>query len=109
MTAGDEQLSLGMELAPQAPPGRHAAPVPQQGWPCLRCGALVDFELSSCSSCGGKFLAGVAAENQLSVTLPGVGDVTRLGRGARLGLAGVAMLLGTAALLLLFTVGGLLV
>ena len=32
------------------------------GWPCTRCGAVVSFDESACSSCGTEFLAGAAGE-----------------------------------------------
>jgi hypothetical protein len=40
------------------PPLQVASSAPSTlGWPCHRCGTVVSLELSSCSACGGPFLA----------------------------------------------------
>jgi hypothetical protein len=63
------------------------------GWPCSRCGATNAVELDACAACGTGFLAGLRRDEPPLLALPGVGDVTRLTRGQRLGLAGGVVLL----------------
>ncbi|HWG94610.1 MAG TPA: hypothetical protein VNU66_10335, partial [Mycobacteriales bacterium] len=97
------------EPAPAAAPAgpRHGAPehlpVPgapaaatgeAPGWPCGTCGAVNGLDLDACAACGAGFLTALRAEEPPLLVLPGVGDVTRLGRGQRLALAaGVALVL----------------
>jgi hypothetical protein len=75
-------------------PGRSAA-----GWPCSACGATNAVELDTCAGCGTGFLATLRADEPPLLLLPGVGDVTRLGRAQRLGLGAAVAL--TAVLLVL--------
>jgi len=98
--------------AAQPPPATEVAAIPQQHapavpapraepmWPCHACGASNPLSNSVCAGCGGGFLA--AASEQLSVVLPGVGDVMRMSRGQRALLAiGAAALLVVVPVLLL--------
>jgi hypothetical protein len=54
-------------------------------WPCSRCGAQVPLALDACGECGAGFLAGAIPPPTMSV--PIVGDVSRLSKGQRFGLA----------------------
>jgi hypothetical protein len=72
-----------------------AAPAPLPGvvdrapdaatWPCSRCGAHVPLLLDACGECGAGFLAGAIPPPTMSV--PIVGDVSRLSKAQRFGLA----------------------
>jgi hypothetical protein len=63
------------------------------GWPCSGCGTVNGVELDACAACGTGFLAGLKRDEPPLLVLPGVGDLTRLSRGQRLGLAlGVVLL-----------------
>jgi hypothetical protein len=75
------------------------------GWPCSNCGAVNGVELDACAACGSGFLSGLKRDEPPLLVLPGVGDLARLSRGQRLGLAmGVVLLF-----VLLVAVLGLLV
>lgn len=63
-----------------------------RGWPCAACGAHNAVELDACAGCGLGFLAGLRADAEPLLVLPGVGDIGRLSRGQRLGLAGGVVL-----------------
>jgi hypothetical protein len=109
------QCWAGLRPAPEpepAPVARHAAPDPAPplsavdgpgrsaaGWPCSACGVTNGVELDACSGCGTGFLATLRADEPPLLLLPGVGDVTRLGRAQRLGLGAAVAL--TAVLLVL--------
>jgi hypothetical protein len=54
-------------------------------WPCSRCGAQVPLALDACGECGAAFLAGAIPPPTMSV--PIVGDVSRLSKPQRFGLA----------------------
>jgi hypothetical protein len=54
-------------------------------WPCSRCGAHVPLALDACDECGAGFLAGAIPPPTMSV--PIVGDVSRLSKAQRFGLA----------------------
>jgi hypothetical protein len=54
-------------------------------WPCARCGAHVPLLLDACSECGAGFLAGAIPPPTMSV--PIVGDVSRLSKAQRFALA----------------------
>jgi ribosomal protein L40E len=76
-------------VVPQPSPApESAAPVQSalQEWPCTSCGARNPLATTTCSVCGSKFLA--AASEELSLVVPGVGDLQRLSRGQRIALAG---------------------
>lgn len=75
------------------------------GWPCGGCGHVNAVDLDACQACGSGFLAGLRAHEAPLLVLPGVGDVTRLSRGQRVGTAcGVVLLvLVLVALLSLLT------
>ena len=83
----------------EPPPGRLA------GWPCAACGHVNAVELDVCGGCGTGFLAAMRAGEAPLLELPGVGDITRLSRAQRLGLAGCVAL---AFALLVLLVGVLL-
>jgi hypothetical protein len=74
-------------------------------WPCIRCGEPVPISLDACPSCGAGFLSGSVAD--LSLRIPGVGDVSRMSRGQRAGLAAALALGLMLVLVLLATLGGL--
>jgi hypothetical protein len=63
------------------------------GWPCANCGATNGVELDACAACGSGFLAGLKRDEAPLLALPVVGDITRLSRGQRLGLAAAVVLL----------------
>ena len=56
-------------------------------WPCATCGAPNPLAASACGACGAGFLAGLRDAEGPLLELPGVGDLTRLSRGQRMGLA----------------------
>jgi hypothetical protein len=89
-----------LTAAEAAPSARAAA-----GWPCGTCGAVNGLDLDACADCGAGFLTALRASEPPLLALPGIGDVTQLGRGQRLGLAaGVALaLVLLVALLALLT------
>ena len=62
------------------------------GWPCSGCGTVNGVELDACVACGTGFLAGLKHDQPPLLALPGIGDVTRLSRAQRLGLAGGVVL-----------------
>lgn len=93
--------------APVAPPVAVPAPVavPEQplaeapaetsagaGWPCATCGHLNGLTASTCAACGAGFLAALREADAPSLVLPGVGDLMRLSRGQRIGLAAAVVL-----------------
>lgn len=73
---------------------------PPAGWPCATCGATNPLAAAACTACGADFLAQLRADEPPLLVLPGVGDLTRLGRGARTGGA-LALLVVVLALLVL--------
>ena len=80
LTAPAETLGL--------PAGREAVPEPSaSSWPCTACETSNPFTVSVCAACGSAFLAGLREAEGPLLELPGVGDLTRLSRGQRLGLA----------------------
>lgn len=84
-----EPVAVARPVDPASAP---AAPRGLGGWPCSGCGAVNAVELDACAACGTGFLAGLRREEPPLLVLPGVGDVTRLSRGQRLGLAGAVVL-----------------
>jgi hypothetical protein len=85
-----------------AAPALVADPVPT--WPCSGCSERVPLEAMVCPSCGSAFLGGVTAN--VSLKLPGVGEVVGLSTGAKFGLmAGGAAVFTTAIVLLLLMLG----
>jgi hypothetical protein len=82
-----------------------AAPVPDAAsWPCSRCGACVPLLLDACQECGAGFLTGAIPPARMS--LPVVGDVTRLSKVQRFGLAAALAIGIVAVFLALATIGG---
>ncbi len=87
-------LSTPLDLVGRAPvtlpadlsPTVGLEPAPGPAWPCTTCGAANSFDRDVCGSCGSAFLAAARDEGPL-LELPVVGDLTRLGRAQRLGLA----------------------
>ncbi len=70
-------------------PASHAA-VPEpaaSSWPCTACETSNPYAVSVCAACGSAFLAGLREAEGPLLELPGVGDLTKLSRGQRLGLA----------------------
>lgn len=80
-------------------------PAVAPGWPCTACGAITDLQLSTCHACGLPFLAAAATGAPL-VGGPW-GRLLTLGQGQRLVAALVAGLAGTALLLVLMALLGL--
>jgi hypothetical protein len=103
--------------APVASP-RHAAeeslpiaeeslPIAEPGWPCTTCGASVPLDLTACPACGAGFLDG--ARSSVSLVVPGVGDVAKLGKGAKLAVIAGGASAVTLVLFLVYLVLGALV
>ena len=89
------------------PPGTVAvAPTPParavHGWPCTACGALNDFTVSACSGCGAAFLA----TTRPGLTLPVIGDISRLSAPQRMLLALAASPLLAVVLVILAALVG---
>ena len=83
-------------------PEPDAAPaVAGPAWPCTTCGAANPIDRDTCAGCGAPFLA-AARDSAPLLDLPLVGDITRLGRGQRIGLAAGVVV---AFLLLIVLVG----
>ena len=73
-------------------------------WPCSTCGHRVAFDLTACPDCGMPFMGGVSP--QVSLRVPGVGELTSLTPGMKFAfIAGGAALI-TGVLVLLFLVLG---
>lgn len=72
--------------------GPTPAAEPPRGWPCATCGETNPFEATACLACGAGFLSAVRDGEAPLLMLPGVGDLTRMGRGQRLALAGGVVL-----------------
>jgi hypothetical protein len=91
-------------LAPEPAPAAPVTPLSDATWPCLTCGAVVPMADATCSTCGSAFLAG--ADLPLNLNLPGVGDITKMSAGKRVGLmAGGAVGLTLVLLLVLAVLG----
>jgi hypothetical protein len=102
-------------LPPAAPVTGPSAPQPAQPspaaasralptWTCQVCQSSNVITELRCGTCGGSFLG--SDGDQPLLVLPGVGDVTKLSRGQRLGLAGAVLalvLVPLAVLTLLLT------
>ena len=63
------------------------AAVAETRWPCTACETFTSLSETVCAGCGTGFLAGVRESEGPLLELPGVGDLTVLSRGQRLGLA----------------------
>jgi hypothetical protein len=79
-------LELDPEPEPEPLPEPAAEPGPP-GWPCMVCGIDNAMHATACAACGAEFLAGLREETDRPLRLPLIGDISRLGRSARLGLA----------------------
>lgn len=76
-----------------AAPAPALARAPQPGgWPCSGCGAANPVELDACAACGLGFLSGLTKTEPPLLVLPGIGDLTKLSRAQRLGVAGLVVL-----------------
>jgi hypothetical protein len=76
-------------------------------WPCSVCGAHVPLLLDACSGCGAGFLTGAIPPTTMSV--PIVGDVSRLSKAQRFGLAaGLAIAIVVLFLVLATVLGAVL-
>ena len=62
------------------------------GWPCATCGHVNGLTSSTCAACGAGFLAALREADAPSLVVPGVGDLMRLSRGQRIGLAALVVL-----------------
>lgn len=96
-----DPLSAPIESAIDGPT---TAVAPAKGWPCATCGEINPFAATACLACGAGFLSAVREGEAPLLVLPGIGDLTRMGRGQRLALAGGVVL----AFVLLTLVIGLL-
>jgi hypothetical protein len=85
-------------------PGVVATELASATWPCTRCGAHVPMELDACTECGAGFLVGAIPSP--TVSLPIVGDVQRLSKMQRFGLAAGLAVVIVAFFLALATIGG---
>jgi hypothetical protein len=72
-------------------------------WPCARCGAQVPLLLDACDECGAGFLTGAIPPP--TMTLPIVGDVQRLSKLQRFGLAAGLAVVIIGVFLVLATIG----
>jgi hypothetical protein len=98
-----DALSVPAELLGR-PPGRPSGPAQSAppatgqggpppeggvtaGWPCSACGATSPLTADVCGACGSAFLAGARTADVPLLELPVIGDISRLQRGQRLGLA----------------------
>ena len=79
-------------VAGSGAPSLPAEPVRGPTWPCSACGAVNRIERDTCSGCGLPFLSGLREQEGPLLELPVVGDISRLGRGQRLALAGGVVL-----------------
>ena len=105
LTAPAEALGLPpRRSAPASPAPRHAGDgAASASWPCSACGHDNPLVAGVCGACGAAFLSGVRTAEAPLLALPLIGDLTRLHRGQRLGLAFAVMLalVGLTALLML--------
>ncbi|TAL20802.1 MAG: hypothetical protein EPN99_08795 [Frankiales bacterium] len=72
--------------APAALLGLPAQAGAEPTWPCTTCGAANPIAATACTACGAGFLAGLRDEAPL-LEIPGVGDLTKMSRAQRLGIA----------------------
>jgi len=96
--------------AAPAPAGPVATAVAEQvedaavTWPCTACGERVPLDAMVCPRCGGAFMGGV--NPNVSLNLPGIGDLGSMSTGAKFGvMAGGATLLTALFVLVLFILG----
>lgn len=78
-----------------------AAPSSTPTWPCTACGATNAVERDTCAGCGLPFLAGLRDAEGPLLELPVVGDLTKMSRAQRFGLAGGVVLAFVVVTLLL--------
>lgn len=86
-TASYGAPALDPLTAPAAVLGPLPPAVVQPTWPCATCGAPNALSAGACAACGAGFLAGLREAEGPLLELPGIGDLTRLSRGQRMGLA----------------------
>lgn len=82
------------------------SPSPEPTWPCVHCSAPNPMTSTICSVCGSAFLASEKNDSTPLLVVPGVGDIGRLSRAQRIGLAlgaVTAVLLPLAVITLLLT------
>jgi hypothetical protein len=89
--------------AAEALPGLVDAQLASATWPCARCGAKVPLLSDACNECGAGFLNGAIPPPTMS--LPIVGDVQRLSKVQRFGLAAGLAVAIVAVFLLVATIG----
>ena len=80
--APDSAPEAAPETATAAPPPmpRHAGPSAAPTWPCLGCGARMAMSEDACHACGRPFLT---ADSVPSLSLPGLGDVSKMDKMQR--------------------------
>ena len=87
---------LAVLTGEQTVPGQVGAEEPERTWPCSSCQTENGYDLDECSACGTGFLDGIH-EGDVSLVIPGVGDIAQMTRNKAMGLAfagiGVVMLL----------------
>ncbi len=83
-----------------------AAQVPVT-WPCVQCDAANPMTVMACTDCGSAFLGAERSVNIPLLVLPVVGDIGKLSRGQRIGLAlaAVSLVLAPLALITLLLTG----
>ena len=90
--AADPLAAPVLEVPVQAAPepvarSRHGVPEVQAKWPCTRCDAQNEMDSVVCTVCGQLFLQTVSEETRVAIVLPVVGDLGRMSRGQRAGVA----------------------
>jgi len=109
LTAPAETLGLPPRRPAPAVPATPGGRVPRRlrdadasaSWPCSACGHGNPLTAGVCGACGSAFLSGVRKAEGPLLALPVVGDITRLQRGQRLGLAFALMIVIVVLLALL--------
>ena len=97
---------LPAQAAPVVELPAQPAPPSTATWPCTRCASDNPFTASVCGTCGGAFLAALKDEEKPLLVLPLIGDVGKLSRGQRLGVAAgviAAIMVPLALITLLLT------
>ncbi len=82
--------ATGVPAVPETAATAAAEPGAAVTWPCTLCGAQNALALDVCAACGSPFLAG--ATELPTIVLPGVGDLRKLSRVHRAGVAFAVLL-----------------
>ena len=92
--------------APAPALGLPPKPGDEPAWPCTTCGAANPIAANACTACGAGFLAGLRESEAPLLELPGVGDLTKMSRAQRLGVAFGVVLAFVAVIALLTLIFG---